>query len=159
MKTKKILGIHFWYIRLSESFKHSRTGIWWGAVMSSGGAGVQGRIKQITPLALYTQCYSHCLSLFIVATSKVQEPYQPKQWSSSCSAKLTAPSDNRCSIWPLKCPYLNSHTLCFQDTIGGKANMPRSVSWNWIYDVQVTFLDAIICQTTRMTIDTTFTIL
>ncbi|KAK3754906.1 hypothetical protein QZH41_003007 [Actinostola sp. cb2023] len=43
------------------------------AVMSSGKAGVQAKIKEISPLALFTHCYSHCLNLSIAATCKVQE--------------------------------------------------------------------------------------
>ena len=33
------------------------------AVMSSNRAGVQAKIKEFAPLALYTHCYSHCLNL------------------------------------------------------------------------------------------------
>ena len=43
------------------------------AVMSSGIAGVQAKIKAIAPLAIYTHCYSHCLNLSIVAACKVPE--------------------------------------------------------------------------------------
>ncbi len=43
------------------------------AVMSSDIAGVQAKLKEISPLALYTHCYSHCLNLSVAASSKVQE--------------------------------------------------------------------------------------
>ena len=43
------------------------------AVMSSNIAGVQARIKETAPLAIFTHCYSHCLNLSVAATSKVQE--------------------------------------------------------------------------------------
>lgn len=42
------------------------------AVMSSEMAGVQAKIKDISPLALYTHCFSHCLNLSIAASCKVQ---------------------------------------------------------------------------------------
>ena len=41
------------------------------SVMSSGKAGVQAKIKEISPL--FTHCYSHCLNLSIAATCKVTE--------------------------------------------------------------------------------------
>jgi len=43
------------------------------SVMSSGKAEVQAKIKEISPLALFTHCYSHCLNLSIAATCKVTE--------------------------------------------------------------------------------------
>ena len=43
------------------------------AVMSSEIAGVQAKIKETAPLAIFTHCFSHCLNLSIAATSKVQE--------------------------------------------------------------------------------------
>ena len=43
------------------------------AVMSSSIAGVQAKIKEKSPLALYTHCFSHCLNLSIAASCKVQE--------------------------------------------------------------------------------------
>ena len=43
------------------------------AVMSSGIAGVQAKIKAIALLAMYTHCYFHCLNLSIVAACKVPE--------------------------------------------------------------------------------------
>ena len=43
------------------------------AVMSSGLAGVHGKIKKVSPLALYTHCYSHSLNLSIAAACKAQE--------------------------------------------------------------------------------------
>ena len=42
-------------------------------VMSSARAGVQAKIKEISPLAIYTHCFSHCLNLAIAASCKVQE--------------------------------------------------------------------------------------
>ncbi len=43
------------------------------SVMSSEKAGVQAKIKEISPLALYTHCYAHTLNLSIAASCKVQE--------------------------------------------------------------------------------------
>ena len=43
------------------------------AVMSSEIAGVQAKIKGISPLAVYTHCYAHCLNLSIAAAYKAQE--------------------------------------------------------------------------------------
>ena len=43
------------------------------AVMSSDKAGVQAKIKEVSPMALYTHCYSHSLNLSIAASCKVQE--------------------------------------------------------------------------------------
>ena len=43
------------------------------AVMSSEKAGVQAKIKEISPLAVYTHCYAHCLNLSIASTCNVQE--------------------------------------------------------------------------------------
>ena len=42
-------------------------------VMFSAVAGVQAKIKEIIPLAVYTHCYSHSLKLSIAASCKVQE--------------------------------------------------------------------------------------
>ena len=41
--------------------------------MSSDKAGVQAKIKEVSPIALYTHCYSHCLNLSIAASCAVQE--------------------------------------------------------------------------------------
>ena len=43
------------------------------SVMSGEVGGVQARIKEISPLAIYTHCYSHCLDLSIAASCQVQE--------------------------------------------------------------------------------------
>ena len=43
------------------------------AVMSSSRAGVQTKIKEIASLAMYTNCYAHCLNLSVAATCKVPE--------------------------------------------------------------------------------------
>ncbi len=43
------------------------------AVMSSNIAGVQAMIKEVSPLALYTHCYSHCLNLSTAASCGIQE--------------------------------------------------------------------------------------
>ena len=43
------------------------------AAMSSEKAGVQAKIKEISPLAVYTHCYAHCLNLSIASTCNVQE--------------------------------------------------------------------------------------
>ena len=43
------------------------------SMMSSEMAGVQAKIKEISPRALYTHCYSHCLNLAIAASCNVQE--------------------------------------------------------------------------------------
>ena len=43
------------------------------AVMSSDKAGVKAKIKEVSPMALYTHCYSHSLNLSIAASCQVQE--------------------------------------------------------------------------------------
>ena len=43
------------------------------SVMSSGKEGVQAKIKEFSPLALFTHCYAHCLNLSIAATCKLAE--------------------------------------------------------------------------------------
>ena len=43
------------------------------SVMSSGKEGVQAKIKEVSPLALYTHCYAHCLNLSIATTCKLSE--------------------------------------------------------------------------------------
>ena len=42
-------------------------------VMSSGKGGVQAKIKEISPLALFTHCCAHCLNLSITASCKLSE--------------------------------------------------------------------------------------
>ena len=41
--------------------------------MSSDKAGVQTKIREVSPIALYTHCYSHCLNLSISVSCAVQE--------------------------------------------------------------------------------------
>ena len=41
--------------------------------MSSGKEGVQAKIKEISPLALFTHCYAHCLNLSMAATCQLSE--------------------------------------------------------------------------------------
>ena len=41
--------------------------------MSSGKDGVQAKIKEISPLALFTHCYAYCLNLSIAASCKLSE--------------------------------------------------------------------------------------
>ena len=43
------------------------------AVMSSSRAGVQAKIKETAPLAMYTLCYAHCLNLSVSATCIIPE--------------------------------------------------------------------------------------
>ena len=43
------------------------------SVMSSGKEGVQVKIKEISPFALFTHCYAHCLNLSIAASCKMSE--------------------------------------------------------------------------------------
>lgn len=43
------------------------------AVMSSNRAGVQAKIKELAPLAMYTHCYSHYLNLSLASACKLQE--------------------------------------------------------------------------------------
>ena len=47
--------------------------------MSSNNVGVQARIREVSPLALYTHCQSHRLNLCIVKACST--PYQKYQWS------------------------------------------------------------------------------
>ena len=41
--------------------------------MSSGKEGVQAKIKEISPLALFIHCYAHCLNLSIATSCKLPE--------------------------------------------------------------------------------------
>ena len=41
--------------------------------MSVEVGGMKAKIKEISPLAIYTHCYSHCLNLSISASSQIQE--------------------------------------------------------------------------------------
>ena len=43
------------------------------SVMSSGKEGVQAKIKEISPLALFTHFYAHCLNVSIAASCKLSE--------------------------------------------------------------------------------------
>ena len=43
------------------------------SVMSSSKAGVQARIKEICPTAMYSHCYSHCLNLSVASSCEVPE--------------------------------------------------------------------------------------
>ena len=43
------------------------------SVMSSNRDGVKATIKVVSPRALYTHCYCHCLNLSIAASCEVQE--------------------------------------------------------------------------------------
>ena len=43
------------------------------AVMSSEKAGVQAKIKEVSPLAFYTHCYCHCLNLSLASACQVQD--------------------------------------------------------------------------------------
>ena len=43
------------------------------SVMSGGKEGMQAKIKEISPLALFTYCYAHCLNLSIAASCKLSE--------------------------------------------------------------------------------------
>ena len=45
------------------------------AVMSSEKAGVQAKIKEVSPLAFYTHCYGHCLNLSLASACQVQDMY------------------------------------------------------------------------------------
>ena len=40
------------------------------SVMSSHCSGVQQRIKQVAPQAVYVYCYAHCLNLALIDTTK-----------------------------------------------------------------------------------------
>ena len=41
--------------------------------MASEKAGVQAKVREISPMAMFTHCYSHCLNLSIATSCKVQE--------------------------------------------------------------------------------------
>ena len=43
------------------------------SVLRSGKEGVQAKIKEINPLALFTHCYAHCLNLSIATSCKLSE--------------------------------------------------------------------------------------
>ena len=116
------------------------------AVMSSEIAGVQAKIKEISPLALYTHCFSHCFNLSITASSNIQEvknidlineaylfiDNSPKrQRLFEMTIKEFLPSSSHFKLPGLcKTRWVERHT-CFE-------------VFHEMYEVLVTFLDAIV---------------
>ncbi len=118
------------------------------AVMSSDIADVQAKLKEISPLALYTHCYSHCLNLSVAASSKVQEVrnriglmneahlflYHSPKWQRMFELTLHEylPNSSSHSKLPGLCKtrWVERHT-CY-------------AIFHEMYEVLVTFLDAIL---------------
>ena len=67
------------------------------SVMSSGKEGVQAKIKEISPLALFTHCYAHCLNLSIATSCKLSEVRNLiGQINEAYLFLNNSPSDNSC---------------------------------------------------------------
>ena len=86
------------------------------AVMSSGIAGVQAKIKPIAPLVMYTHCYSHRLNLSIAAACKVQEVRNLIGVINEAYLFL-ASSPKRQRFFKLTVNYLNLPTRSFQEYV------------------------------------------
>ncbi len=87
------------------------------SVMSSGISGVQAKIKEKSPLALYTHCYCHCLSLSIDASCKVQEVRNVIGVINECFLFLEH-SPKRQRMFELTvCTCRNQLTLNFRDSV------------------------------------------
>ena len=68
-----MLRFYILFLIPSVSLKPSKDQAYNGAAVMSSEAGVQAKLKEISPLALYTHCCSHCLNLSVAASSKVQQ--------------------------------------------------------------------------------------
>ena len=118
------------------------------SVMSSARAGVQAKIKEVSPRALFTHCYSHCLNLAIAASCSVQEvrnlisiineshlflANSPKrQRLFELTVKEFLPSSSHGKLPGLcKTRWVERHT-CFEVFLE-------------MYEALITFLDAILC--------------
>ena len=118
------------------------------SVMSSARAGVQAKIKEASPRALFTHCYSHCLNLAIAASCSVQEvrnllsiineshlflANSPKrQRLFDLMVKEFLPSSSHGKLPGLCKPrWVERHT-CFEVFLE-------------MYEALITFLDAILC--------------
>ena len=67
------------------------------SVMRSGKEGVQAKIKEINPLALFTHCYAHCLNLSIATSCKLSEVRNLiGQINEAYLFLNNSPSDNSC---------------------------------------------------------------
>ena len=67
------------------------------SVMRSGKEGVQAKIKEINPLALFTHCYAHCLNLSIATSCKLLEVRNLiGQINEAYLFLNNSPSDNSC---------------------------------------------------------------
>ena len=85
------------------------------SVMSSGKEGVQAKIKEISPLALFTHCYAHCLNLSIAASCKLSEVRNLIGLINEAYLFLiTAQSDSSCLSWLWKNACLRIPTVSFQ---------------------------------------------
>ena len=114
------------------------------SVLSSSKAGVQARIREISPRAVYTHCYAHCLNLSIAASCEIQNlislvnevhfflSNSPKRQAFfELTVKEFLPSTSHSKLPGLcKTRWVERHT-CFEVLLE-------------IYEVLVTFLDAIL---------------
>ena len=67
------------------------------SVLRSGKEGVQAKIKEINPLALFTHCYAHCLNLSIATSCKLSEVRNLiGQINEAYLFLNNSPSDNSC---------------------------------------------------------------
>ena len=106
------------------------------SVMSSGKEGVQAKIKEISPLALFTHCYAHCLNLSIAATCLLSEVRNLIGLINETYLFLNnSPKRQKLFQLALK-EYLpeNSHmqqaSRSMEDTLGGKTLVPRCFPGN-----------------------------
>ena len=122
--------------------------------MSSGKDGVQAKIKEISPLALFTHCYAHCLNLSIAASCKLSEVRNLIGLINKAYLFLNN-SPKRQQLFELTLKeYLpeNSHNklpgLCKTRWVERHTCLNLFLE---IYELRVTFLDAVISPTSTQT--------
>ena len=116
------------------------------SVMRSGKEGVQAKIKEINPLALFTHCYAHCLNLSIATSCKLSEVRNLiGQINEAYLFLNNSPSDNSCLRWLGKNTCLRILTASFQ-VYGRHAGWRHTCLdfFQEMYELLVTFLDAFI---------------
>ena len=116
------------------------------SVMSRGKEGVQAKIKEISPLALFTHCYAHCLNLSIATSCKLSEVRNLiGQINEAYLFLNNSPSDNSCLRWLGKNTCLRILTASFQ-VYGRHAGWRHTCLdfFQEMYELLVTFLDAFI---------------
>ena len=113
------------------------------SVMRSGKEGVQAKIKDINPLALFTHCYAHCLNLSIATSCKLSEVRNLiGQINEAYLFLNNSPSDNSCLRGLGKNTCLRILTASFQ-VYGRHAGWCLDFFLE-MYEFLVTFLDAFI---------------